>query len=286
MAEALGVLVGYDGSEGGDRALEWAAQEASARGLSLTICHVWQVVYPGFTAVMPMEAMEETAAQLVGDAAAKIRTSHPGLDVLTRTYSGSPAYTLIDLSQYAELTVVGSLGLGAVRRALIGSVGAQVAAHADGVVTVVRGDDHPEGPVVAGLDGSRVSAGVLLAALEEAKARGVGVTALCVYPGSASVRDTPFVTEEGLREIARARFDRAVAEGGAAHPDVPVEARFVDGDPTTVLIESSEGARALVVGARSGGTLRKRLLGSSSEGAIHHALCPVSVVHPPHEHAE
>ncbi|ROO88492.1 nucleotide-binding universal stress UspA family protein [Actinocorallia herbida] len=280
MTESLGVLVGYDGSEGGERALAWAAEEAAARRLPLTICHVWQVVYPGFV-MMPVDALEKSATELVEAAADKARSTHPGLTVTTRTISGSPAFNLVDQARDAALTVVGSVGMGAFRRALIGTVGSQVAAHGSGVITVVRGEDNPAGPVVVGLDGSPLSAAVLRAALEEAKARTARVVALCVYPESAEVKDAPFVEEDRLRDIARERFEAAVRAGAEDFPGVEVQPRFVDGDPVTELITASEGARVLVVGARRGGSLRKRLLGSSSEGAVHHALSPVTVVHPP-----
>ena len=36
-----GVLVGYDGSEGSTRALDWAAEDARRRGLPLTMLHSW-----------------------------------------------------------------------------------------------------------------------------------------------------------------------------------------------------------------------------------------------------
>ncbi|MDX6744337.1 universal stress protein [Actinocorallia sp. A-T 12471] len=282
MAESLGVLVGYDGSEGGERALAWAADEAAARRLPLTVSHVWQIVYPGFV-MMPLDAVEKSAAELVEAAAEKARAAHPGLDVRTKTVSGSPAFNIADQSRDAVLTVVGNVGMGAFRRALIGTVGSQVATHGSGAVTVVRGEDSPGGPVVVGLDGSAVSGDVLRVALEEAKARSARVLALCVFPPHAEVKDTPFVEETDLRDISRERFEALVRDGVEAFPGVEVQTRFVDGDPVTELITASEGARILVVGARRLGSLRKRLLGSASEGAVHHALSPVTVVHPPED---
>jgi nucleotide-binding universal stress UspA family protein len=45
-AEDGGILAGNDGSPGCERALSWAAREAQARGLSLTVCHAWAPGYP------------------------------------------------------------------------------------------------------------------------------------------------------------------------------------------------------------------------------------------------
>jgi len=40
-----GVLLGYDGSAGSDRALSWAAREARSRGTVLTVCLAWTEWY-------------------------------------------------------------------------------------------------------------------------------------------------------------------------------------------------------------------------------------------------
>jgi len=36
---ADGIVAGYDGSAGSDQALSWAAREARARRVTLTVCH-------------------------------------------------------------------------------------------------------------------------------------------------------------------------------------------------------------------------------------------------------
>ncbi|WP_245905787.1 universal stress protein [Mycolicibacterium palauense] len=45
------------------------------------------------------------------------------------------------------------------------------------------------------------------------------------------------------------------------------------------MIELSREARLLVVGSRGTGTLRGRYLGSVSWGLVHHAHCPVAIIH-------
>lgn len=284
MTRRHGVLVGYDGSGGGDLALDWAAEEAVLRGLPLTISHVWQIVYPGL-AMLPVTTLSDAAESVARTAAERISGAHPGLEVRKIVESGSPAYSLIEHARDAELTVVGSEGAGTIRKALIGSVSAQVTSHAPGVVTVVRrttgeGAGPHSGRIVVGVDGSHAAEEALRAAFEEAHLRRAGLTVLCVCPEDAGVRDTPFVDDRVLRELARERFERSVESWQVKYAEVRVEKIFLEGDPVTELITATEGARLLVVGSRGVAGLRGVLLGSVSSAAVRHALCPVTVVHP------
>jgi nucleotide-binding universal stress UspA family protein len=60
---------------------------------------------------------------------------------------------------------------------------------------------------------------------------------------------------------------------------VLVETELLQGAPAMTLIEATSTADLLVVGARGRGAIRSALLGSTSSYAIHHARCPVAVVH-------
>ncbi|OWM77964.1 universal stress protein PHOS34-like [Punica granatum] len=63
--------------------------------------------------------------------------------------------------------------------------------------------------------------------------------------------------------------------------DVTVE--VVEGDPRTVLCESTERHRAsvLVVGSRGYGAIKRAVLGSVSDYCAHHARCTVMIVKKP-----
>ena len=62
-----------------------------------------------------------------------------------------------------------------------------------------------------------------------------------------------------------------------AFPDVPVDYRPVHASAAKSLIEISQGARMLVVGARGRGGPAAMLLGSVSDQCVRHAVCPVLV---------
>ena len=72
------IVVGVDGSENGERALDWAIEEAKLRGARLVLLSAWHVpafVYgaPGFAPQLeePLDKPFEEVAEEVADAAAK-----------------------------------------------------------------------------------------------------------------------------------------------------------------------------------------------------------------------
>lgn len=73
---------------------------------------------------------------------------------------------------------------------------------------------------------------------------------------------------------------RAVADS-AIDPlnPVVVEQRPMIGAVIPTLVDLSKDATMLVVGCRGLGAVKRRLLGSISSGLVHHARCPVAVIH-------
>ena len=73
-------------------------------------------------------------------------------------------------------------------------------------------------------------------------------------------------------------LSETVAGRTATHPGVDLHHEVVRGHPVRVLTEASEHALGLVVGTRGHGGFTGMLLGSVSQGALHHARCAVITV--------
>jgi nucleotide-binding universal stress UspA family protein len=138
------IVVGVDGSEQGERALDWAIDEAKLRGARLLLISAWHVpaiAYgsPGFAPQLekPLDrTFEEVAGESVAAALERVRAA--GLEAETSVRQGQAAEVLIEASGSADLLVVGSRGHGGFAGLLLGSVSAQCAHHAKCPVMIVR----------------------------------------------------------------------------------------------------------------------------------------------------
>ncbi len=278
-----GVLLGYDGSVGGDRALSWAAREAKSRGTVLTVCLAWTEWYDARrrSAEPPGDAVADHARRAAEQVAVRgLRAAQNLLDAqnvrLLMVY-GSPAAVLCDHSAAADMVVVGSRGRGGMPGLLLGSVGLQVAAHAPGRAVVVRGhwqrNGYVPGPVVLGADGSACSRAAAALAFEEAELRHAPLLAVC------ALADTP--GSLGGASRLQERFENLVSQFEKEHPEVTVLRQVSPGGPRPALLAAAHRAQMLVVGARGLGGIQGMMLGSVSQAVLHHAPCPVAVVHLP-----
>ncbi len=137
------IVVGVDGSDESNRALEWAANEAHRTGAELEI--VGSDIYAGASGFVfaPAVGVPDGAKQIVFDAVEHAARVAP--EVVTRgvTSGDPPAAALVAASAHADLAVVGSRGLGAFRGLLLGSVSQHLANHASCSVVVVRAKVEP-----------------------------------------------------------------------------------------------------------------------------------------------
>jgi nucleotide-binding universal stress UspA family protein len=286
-----GIVVGVDGSPASNAAVCWAARDAVMRNVPLTLVHAYSTYVPTFPQI-PLPAgvavwQEEDGRQVL-ERAVKIAEDAVKADqkiAMTTGLKGSPPVpTLVDLSEDAEMIVVGSNGRGAVGRALLGSVSSGVVRHAKCPVAVVRDEDplmpHPlQAPVLLGIDGSPASELATAIAFDEASRRGVELNALHAW-SDVQVLELPGFDWQ----LVQAEAERSLAEGLAGwqerYPDVTVHRLLVCDRPARQLIEKSESAQLVVLGSHGRGGIARTLLGSVSNAVLHSVRMPVIVARP------
>ena len=150
-------------------------------------------------------------------------------------------------------------------------------------------DNVAHGKIVVGVDGSEPSIEALEWAAHQAELTGTTLDVVTAW--AYGEEPTPFgivpaVLPEGdpLAE-ARSKLDELVGAVRRRHNLIAVRAVVVRGHAASVLLEDSQNADLLVVGNRGRGALVEMLLGSVSEHCVRHAVCPVVIVRPVHQHA-
>jgi nucleotide-binding universal stress UspA family protein len=138
------VVVGYDGSQGAEAALDVALVEARTRGATLRIVGAWHAPAPlvGTTAAPSSaarlgEEMRVALTEAVDASVAKLRAQGGDVEIEAIVIEGQAVSVLTGEAAGADLLVVGSRGLGGFRGLLLGSVSNQCAQHAACPVLIV-----------------------------------------------------------------------------------------------------------------------------------------------------
>ncbi|APA98419.1 universal stress protein [Nocardia seriolae] len=280
------IIVAVDGSAIAERAAAWAAADAALYDCPLRI--ITSVAVPlGFEAG-PMlsdtdiRQLREAGERVVAAAArvARVAASGAALAISTEVTMEPIIPQLLELSRSARVVVVGSRGVGTLRRGLLGSVSTAVTHHAHCPVAVIHGAAAADPvsarlPVVVGVDGTPNSEPAIEIAFREASLRKVALTAVHAWsdligppvPGWDSVRDQE---SEVLGERLAGFRER--------YPDVEVKRILVMDRPAHALLDESENAQLLVVGSHGRGGFTGMLLGSTSNALLHTADCPTLIV--------
>lgn len=134
--------------------------------------------------------------------------------------------------------------------------------------------------VVVGIDGSTGSLAALRWALKEAVSMDADVEVLnCYLP--QTLTDFGFSTPHELHTASAIMVENEVHAALAEMTrQPPVQRCSHPGDPAKVLLEKSECAALLVLGAHGKTVLRDLILGRVARTCLRHATCPVVIVGP------
>jgi nucleotide-binding universal stress UspA family protein len=281
------ILVGVDGSPDARRAVEWAVREAVSRNLPLTLVHVAPNPEVDLWLEYPLtdefrRVMADQDRRVMAEARDWVAAATAGggpVTVSERSITGSAVPTLVDLSDGAEMVVVGSRGLGALKRRLLGSVSSGLIRHAHCPVAVVHGEGPAEpgrAPVVVGIDGSPASELATAIAFDQASRRRVELIAVHAW-SDPTIYAYPNEEWMTLQPRAEQLLGERLAGWHERYPDVSVRRLVVRDRPAHQLLEQSEHAQLVVVGSHGRGGFLGMLLGSVSAAVAESAHVPVIV---------
>jgi nucleotide-binding universal stress UspA family protein len=314
MKKKARILIGYDGSDCADAALDdltHAGLPLKVEAQILTIAEVWlpppppstyEIVSQAENAHSPAAlqhqfakgcAAAKAALALAEGARNRVRANFPNWKVTAESSCGSPSWELIARADQwkPDLIIVGSHGRTALGRFVLGSVSQRVLTEARCSVRIARGRvEEPDSPVriIIGIDGSPAS----LDAVREVASR--------VWPPMSEVRViavndplTPTLigqlvppvrriieeSNEADREWLQKILASAIGQLGTSGLTVSTQVR--EGDPKRELPNAAEewGADCVFVGSSGFSNRFERfVLGSVSAAVAARACCSVEVV--------
>ena len=225
------------------------------------------------------ETLETMAAPLV----------ERGLKTERTVIRGRAADAIIDAARDGEvdLIVTGSRGRSPVRSMLLGSVAAEVAAHAPCPVLVARGASVSR--LLVAVDGSSNASRIpyLIGAWDTFRSVPADVVAVVPQdpPGFEFMVALYTLGDDRLTDLKR---DEQLAAGRTADEAVgrlsavgiPATAHVRSGDPANEILAAATDLKSdlIITGNRGLGGLERLLLGSVARNVLNHAACSVLIV--------
>lgn len=122
MTTTFRIVVGVDGSEGGERALHWAVREAARRGATVRAVTAWTWAGVDAATVSGPEEARRHVEDMLGKAIVAELNNDPRVPVSTEIVHGPAGPALVDAARGADLLVLGRHGHGRIFHAVVGSV--------------------------------------------------------------------------------------------------------------------------------------------------------------------
>ncbi len=279
------ILLATDGSEDAVQATEAVADLASKSGSELHVVHVWHDVPSPYAHAFVRRELRSQGREILDEQVRKIEEA--GCTV-TRAHlrGGRTSDEVIKLSNELEvgLLVVGSRGLGPVRRILMGSHSEEIVHHAHVPVLVLRRGRGvwPPTHVIIGEDFSNDAkrAGELAASI----GRLYGSQTLLIHALPDLPEVPPGETRSAIEELYDDREEKSRLEGRADELEATLgsrpQTRMTSGYPAAVILDTAqreEEPPLIAVGSRGIAGIRRTRLGSVSTKIVTAAPGPVLV---------
>ena len=237
-----------------------------------------------------MKAQRQEAQRVLDEQVRKVEGSGATVREAHLEMDERPDRAVVELAEElgVGLVVVGSRGLGGLRRTLMGSVSDSVVRHSHCPVLVVRGEPltFPT-KVLLATDGSVDAQLAAQTALEMSMKLDSELHVVYVEPmperhSTRMMRfavDLPAEVVESVQQEAKAKLEDQLQKIKQAGGDV-AQAHPRAGLPDAEIVALAEdlGVGLIVMGSRGLGGIRRALMGSVSDAVVRHAHCPVMVV--------
>jgi len=283
------VLVATDGSPQSRAAIETAIAFPWPRGSSGhgVVARATPVLTDAAPAVW--DALLEVSRAEARRAERRLRRRWPDAEVFVTDLPPVPGILARARKVRARVLVLGSRGLGAVGRFLLGSVSRACVRQARSSVLVVRGSARAPRRFLIGVDGSPHARAAIAFVAGLALPRGGSVRLLSVVEpvrppstGLLPARVRAMVASEATsleqEHVARAQRQLEAARERLTRAGWRVKTDVQLGRAVEELLRAAADADVLVVGARGVGTVERIVVGSVAEGAVSRAPVPVLVV--------
>ncbi len=282
------VLVATDGSKYGRWAIEWVANLPLAVKPVLRVVHVVDVaslrapfmiqpVAVGTGRYVQREVKRMEAAAKSAKAESKSLLSSLGMSGTVTVERGSVASTITkQVSRGVGLLVLGSRGLDALDRFMLGSISTHAIHHAACSVLVVKEAARPLRRIVLAIDGSAASDKAVRFLIRNINPQPNGPKK---QPMNVTVvHAMPFLKYPEVRQAGQAivqRYADKLANAGFQVQEAPKL-----GKPAEEILKVAKTHKAdlIVTGAKGLGAIGRVLLGSVSTRVVQHSPCSVLVV--------
>ena len=293
------ILVPVDFSAPSAAALRMATRLAGASGGTLDVVHVYPFrkgISNATTALVDFARDGGRASRGAVDRARatlelwRARAARTRVPVHRHFVLGRPGDRIPDLigELGSDLVVMGTRGYGGVRGVMPGSVASEVVMHVPIPVLVTRGPSPALHRILVADDFSRGSGQALRAAAAFPHHAGMRVLLLHVidlralrYLGGLGFPVTP--DPAALAGERRRLLERLKPRAKTlARAGLKITSRVLAGDPVRELCRAASafGAGAIVVATHGAGGLRRFVLGTTTQGLLCSAPCPVLAVKP------